>query len=128
MSKLKNMLVTGATGFLGSHLTARLLDEGHHVRVLVRSSKTASAKTRVEEVLREVGTIRFDNLEVFEGDISLPDLGLNEAAKKQIVCSTDEVWHCAASLSFEQEDREEIFRMNVDGTRNVLALVKQMPT
>src|ERR1700680_4034974 len=127
MSKRKNMLVTGATGFLGSHLTARLLEDGHHVRVLARSSKIASARSRVEEVLREIGTSHFEKLEVFEGDISLPDLGLNETAKKQVVSSTDEVWHCAASLSFEDENRDEIFRMNVDGTRNVLDLVKQTP-
>jgi len=122
------MLVTGATGFLGSHLTARLLEDGHHVSVLARSSRIASAKSRVEEVLRDIGTSHFENLEVFEGDISLPGLGLNEAAKKQVVSSTDEVWHCAASLSFEDENRDEIFRMNVDGTRNVLGLVKQTPT
>src|SRR5262249_33910936 len=39
--------------------------------------------------------------------------------------STDEAWHCAASLSFQQDDRDEIFKMNVDGTRHVLELVKQ---
>jgi nucleoside-diphosphate-sugar epimerase len=37
------------------------------------------------------------------------------------------VWHCAASLSFEQEDRDEIFRMNVGGTRNILDAVKLTP-
>jgi thioester reductase-like protein len=128
MSEHKNIFLTGATGFLGSHLTAHLLKEGHRVTALARSSKTASAKSRVEDVLRDVGASRFENLEVFEGDISLPDLGLNESAKKLVVSATDEVWHCAASLSFQHEDREEIFRMNVDGTRHVLALVKQTPS
>ena len=127
MSERKIIFLTGATGFLGSHLTARLLQDGHHVRILARSSKSASAKSRVEDVLREVGGTRFENLEVFEGDISLPDLGLNEADRKSIVSSTDEVWHCAASLSFQEEDREEIFRMNLNGTRHVLDLVKQTP-
>src|SRR5262245_41496639 len=125
MSKHKNILVTGATGFLGSHLAARLLGQGHHVTALARGSKAASARSRVEQVLREVGVAQFDNLDVVEGDIALPGLGLNPAAKRQIVSATDEVWHCAASLSFEQEDREQIFRMNVDGTRHVLDLVKQ---
>src|SRR5207244_12996111 len=66
-------------------------------------------------------------LEYHEGDNSLPGLGLNESTTRQILSTTDEVWHCAASLSFQQEDREEIFRMNVDGTRHVLDLVKQTP-
>jgi thioester reductase-like protein len=128
MSAHKRIFLTGATGFLGSHLTSRLLHDGHQVGVLVRRSKSASARDRVEGVLRDIGATNFRNLEVFEGDISLPGLGLNEAATKRIVASTDEVWHCAASLSFMPEDREDIFRMNVGGTRNVLELVERIPT
>jgi nucleoside-diphosphate-sugar epimerase len=124
MSGHKRVFVTGATGFVGSHLAARLLDAGYYVSVLARGSKNVSAQTRVEEVLRDVGTSHFENLKIFEGDISLPDIGLTEAAKKEIAASTDELWHCAASLSFQQEDRDEIFRMNVDGTRHVLDVLK----
>jgi thioester reductase-like protein len=127
MSAAKTVFVTGATGFLGSHLAARLLRDGYRVTALVRSAKNASPRSRIEEVLRDVGERRFENLEVLEGDISLPGLGLNEAAKKQVISTVEEVWHCAASLSFEQEDREEIFRMNVDGTKNVIDLVRQVP-
>ncbi len=128
MSRSKNIFLTGATGFLGSHLTARLLDHGHHVTVLARGSKNASARSRVEDTLRDVGAKRLGNLEVFEGDISSPGLGLGQAAAERIVASTDEVWHCAASLSFQQEDRDEIFRMNVDGTRNLLEIVERIPS
>src|SRR5215471_12895912 len=125
MSGPKRVFITGATGFVGSHLAARLLDAGHYVSALARGSKNVSAETRVKQVLRDVGTSRFENLKIFEGDISLPDIGLADSAKKEVATSTDEVWHCAASLSFQQEDRDEIFRMNVDGTRHVVDLVKQ---
>jgi thioester reductase-like protein len=126
MSVGKYILITGATGFLGSHLTGRLLQDGHRVTALARGSKNTSPRERVETVLREVGgASQFQNLEVLEGDISLPGLGLSESAKKQILTTTDEVWHCAASLSFQEEDRDEIFRLNVEGTRHVVGLVKQ---
>jgi len=126
MSDRKSILITVATGFLGSHLAARFLENGCRVTVLARASNNASPRSRVQHVLREVGVSHFDNLAVYEGDISLPDVGLNECARKQIVSATDEVWHCAASLSFQEQDREEIYRMNVDGTRHVIDLVKQM--
>ncbi|PYS40563.1 MAG: hypothetical protein DMG14_10170 [Acidobacteria bacterium] len=128
MSDRKSILITVATGFLGSHLAARFLENGCRVTVLARASNNASPRSRVQHVLREVGVSHFDNLAVYEGDISLPDVGLNECARKQIVSATDEVWHCAASLSFQEQDREEIYRMNVDGTRHVIDLVKQMPS
>jgi nucleoside-diphosphate-sugar epimerase len=124
----RNILLTGATGFLGSHLAARLIQDGHHVIAVARSAKNVAAKSRVEAALRKAGAEGLENLQVLDGDISLPDFGLNECAKKQIVSSTEEVWHCAASLSFQQEDRDEIFRMNVDGTRHLLDLVKLMPS
>src|SRR5437016_4914389 len=127
MSEHRRLLITGATGFLGSHLVAGLLQSGCRITAVVRGSKNASPRSRVEEVLHDVGVSQFENLEVLEGDISLPGLGLNESTTRQILSTTDEVWHCAASLSFQQEDREEIFRMNVDGTRHVLDLVKQTP-
>src|SRR5215469_7375615 len=128
MSKRKRVFVTGATGFLGSHLTGRLLDLGYDVTALARGSRTTSAEDRVRDVLRTVGTSSFDRLTVMEGDISLAGLGLSEASRKQLISSTDETWHCAASLSFQQEDRDEIFRMNVNGTRHLLELVKQTLT
>jgi nucleoside-diphosphate-sugar epimerase len=125
MSERKNILITGATGFLGSHLAARLLQSDCQLTALARGTKSTSARNRIAEVLSEVGVSHFENVRVLEGDISLPNLGLSESAKKQVLSSTDEVWHCAASLSFQQEDRDEIFRMNVEGTRHVLELVKQ---
>jgi thioester reductase-like protein len=127
MPEHKRILLTGATGFLGSHLAARFLSDGYAVRVLARSSKTVSARERVEGVLQQIGPVPLGSLTVFEGDISQPRLGLNETDLSQLVSSTDEVWHCAASLSFLPEDRDEIFKMNVGGTRNVLDIVERIP-
>jgi thioester reductase-like protein len=127
MSEHKHIFLTGVTGFLGSHLASQFLSDGYALSVLARGSKAASGRDRVEAVLREIGSAPFARLTVFEGDISLPRFGLSETQFNQIVSATDEAWHCAASLSFLPEDREDIFKMNVGGTRNVLDLVQRIP-
>ena len=47
MSKPKSIFMTGATGFLGSHLAARYLEAGNRVTALARGSKNSSPETRV---------------------------------------------------------------------------------
>jgi thioester reductase-like protein len=127
-------LVTGVTGFVGSHLAYRLLEDGHRVTALARGTKNASARQRVIEVLGDVAgsesNLRphVERLEVLEGDIAQPFLGLGEEAFRRTASTTDEVWHCAASLAFTDEERDEIFQMNVGGTQKVLDLVQQTPS
>jgi thioester reductase-like protein len=53
-------------------------------------------------------------LTVLEGDISQPNLGVDRDILQKVSQSIDETWHCAASLSFAEEERDEIFRMNVE--------------
>ena len=50
----KRIFLTGATGFLGSHLCDALLKDGHHVTTLARASKTEAARDRVTATLRRV--------------------------------------------------------------------------
>jgi len=128
MPDVKTILLTGGTGFLGSHLTLALLQNGHNVTALARPSASRSAHERVLEVLTRVygQTVPpeiVERLRVEEGDISRPQLGLDTAISDRLVGTVDEVWHSAASLSFLEEDRDEIFRMNVDGTQQVANFV-----
>src|SRR5262249_11262087 len=127
MSAGNSVLITGATGFLGSHLAGRLLQDRRRVTALARGSKNTSPRHRVETVLREVGVSQFQTLEVVEGDISLPDLRLSESAKKQILQATEAVWHGAVWLCSKQEARDEFFWRNADATRHIVDLVKQTP-
>src|SRR5688500_3392084 len=106
MSARNNVLVTGATGFLGSHLAYRLLEEGHRISVLARGSKSTSARARVLDALEKVAGSdngfreRLAQVEILEGDISQSDLGLSPDSVHAQTAKIDEVWHCAASLSF----------------------------
>src|SRR5215471_9823878 len=127
----KHVLVTGATGFVGSHLTNRLLKDGHRVTALARGSRTSPARERLLDVLTLVSgadprnDAGLERLTVLEGDISRPNLGVEHNTLQTVVRSIDETWHCAASLSFAEEERDEIFLMNVEGARNVIEVVKQ---
>jgi len=129
----KHVFVTGATGFVGSHLTNRLLKDGHRVTALARGSRTSSARDRILDVLTLVSEsdsrnkAGLDQLNVLEGDISQPNLGVDRDILQKTSQSIDETWHCAASLSFAEEERDEIFRMNVEGVRNIIDVVKQTP-
>lgn len=128
MPAAKRIFLTGSTGFLGSHLGAALLEAGHPVTALARGGSGRSARERVLEVLSRAssGTLDPDLLEVIEGDISLPQLGLDRTTFDGLGSRIDEIWHSAASLSFLEGDRDEIFRINVLGTQHVLDLARRL--
>jgi dihydroflavonol-4-reductase len=96
---VKPTLVTGATGFLGWHVTRQLLDRGDSVRVLVRDPKR----------LREL-----DGVEAVRGDLRDAE-SLSKAVQG---CAL--VFHVAADYRLWSRDPNELYRSNVQGTRNVL--------
>ncbi|TSA51760.1 NAD-dependent epimerase/dehydratase family protein [archaeon] len=100
------VLVTGATGFIGSSIVRELLTQGYQVRVLVREQST----TRNLDGL---------NIEVAYGDITNAD-SLGPALQG---CSR--LFHSAALYSFWVKERALLYKINVDGTRNVLQAAKE---
>ena len=94
-------LVTGGTGFLGSHLCARLASEGWDVAVLCRASSSAEA---------------LKNLPV---DKIVGDLTVSEDVDKAVK-GRDAVFHAAAHLSYWGKQMDIQQAVNVAGTRNVV--------
>jgi dihydroflavonol-4-reductase len=94
-------LVTGATGFLGSHVARALAARGEDVRVLVR----ASSDLRALEGL---------NAERFEGDLR------NPASLTGALEGVARVFHVAADYRLWARDPREIYESNVTGTQNLL--------
>ncbi|NRB42722.1 MAG: SDR family NAD(P)-dependent oxidoreductase [Pseudomonadales bacterium] len=99
------VLVTGGTGFVGSHTAKALKEAGHHVRLLVRS------KDKAKSVFNKLG-IEIDDIIV--GDIT------DKAAVAKAVAGCDAVIHSAAMVSTAAKDAQRVYETNVGGTKNVM--------
>lgn len=95
---MKPTLVTGATGFIGWHVAKKLVERGHRVRALVRPS------SRVREI----------ELETVEGDLRVA------SSLERAVAGCGLVFHIAADYRLWAKDPGDLYRSNVDGTRNLL--------
>ncbi|MBK9125090.1 MAG: NAD-dependent epimerase/dehydratase family protein [Chloroflexi bacterium] len=98
-------LVTGGTGFVGSHVARALSDAGHSVRVLMRTSSKTAALEGVDH-------------EPAYGDVVEPD------ALRAAVDGCDWVFHVAAVADYWRADPGRMMRINVDGTANVLSAAR----
>jgi nucleoside-diphosphate-sugar epimerase len=122
-----SFLITGATGFLGSHLTIELLKRGYAVTILCRPRGTMSPQERISRLLRWFGLspAQFTRLSVKEAFIDQENLGMEPNAYSSLIEKTDEILHCAASTSFVERKREEIEKVNLQSLENILDLATQ---
>ncbi len=113
--RFQHMIVTGATGFLGSYVVAALLKAGHTVKGTKRQNSNTSAFDAVlklelgpqyTELISHFTWHTIDVLDI----LALDDL-LNEG---------DTVFHCAARVAFNKSQVEEMMAINVQGTANVV--------
>lgn len=101
--------LTGATGFVGGELVRQLISDGHEVVALVR------APTRAPD-LADLG------VGLIEGDLD------DDAALDQLLDGADGLFHVAGWYKLGQRDPSLGQRVNVDGTRNVLAAAQRAAT
>src|SRR6266699_662630 len=98
--------VTGATGFLGSHVARVLADQGAHLRLLIRS------------------TSNLKNLEGLKAETATGDLR-DAASLQKAMSGCDTVFHVAADYRLWLRDPQEMYRSNVNGTRAILEAARQ---
>ncbi|MCX6375002.1 MAG: NAD-dependent epimerase/dehydratase family protein [Armatimonadetes bacterium] len=98
---MPKVLVTGATGFAGSHLTRRLLDEGQDVRILVRPTSDASG-------------LELSGAEIARGDVTDAD------SVRRAVDGVEVVYHLAALFRRAKFPDADYRAVNYDGTLNLL--------
>jgi dihydroflavonol-4-reductase len=103
-----NVLVTGATGFVGVNVARLLVAEGHGVKVLARAASSLRA-------------LEGCAVEVVRGDIREAD------SVASAIRGCTQVFHVAADYRLWAKDPGEIYRNNVDGTRTVLEACADAP-
>lgn len=123
------LFLTGATGLLGSYLVRDLLGSGTRLAVLVRPTRFASARQRVESLVarwEQQAGYSLPRPVVLAGDVSRADLGLSAAQRAWVARNCTSLLHNAASLTFYAESSEgEPWRSNLQGTHNVLAFCRE---
>lgn len=116
------ILVTGGTGFLGSHIAAALLRSGSRVTILARSSKSLPARDRVDRLADWFGleaAVR-ERLTVADGDILDPGWTDDALSGQGSLRDVDEIVHCASSTAFADRKRPEVEAVNLGGLRHIL--------
>jgi dihydroflavonol-4-reductase len=107
--------VTGATGFLGSHVARVLADQGAELRLLVRP--TSNLKNL--EGLLSSGTSSVNQAETATGDLR------DAASIEKAMAGCDTVFHVAADYRLWVRDPNEMYRSNVEGTRAILEAARK---
>lgn len=117
MSNYKKVLVTGADGFIGSHLTEALVKAGYGVKAFVYYNSFNSWGW-----LDQASVDVIDQIEVFAGDIRDP-YGVKEAMK-----GCDAVLHLAAliAIPYSYHSPETYVDTNIKGTLNILQAAKEL--
>ncbi len=100
----RGILVTGGTGFLGSYIIKQLVVKGYTVRAIHRGKKLPSWIDK--EIFNPVEWVKADVLDV---------VALQDAME-----GIDAIIHSAAIVSFAKKDRKKMYKVNVEGTANVV--------
>lgn len=97
------ILVTGASGFLGSEIVKQLVAQGEHVRILIRKTSSIAQFSAIDK-----------NIEFVEGDIL--DITSLESAFEGV----EKIIHSAAVIGYDSTQYDAMYKTNIEGTANVV--------
>jgi dihydroflavonol-4-reductase len=106
------ILITGATGLVGSNLAMQLLEKEASIRAIYRKIESQQ-KTKVLFELHNKSHL-FTKIEWIKADI------LDISALKIAFQNVDFVYHCAALISFDPDDEDKLRKTNIEGTANIV--------
>lgn len=125
-----NILLTGATGYLGIHVLNEFLEnETGKIYCLIRSEKGLALEEKLLNKLHFYFDNKFDNLLndriiIINGDITLPNLGLSETNYNELNANISTIINCAAKVS--HFGKYELYKkINVDGVQNLIDFCKE---
>ncbi len=125
-SEADTIVLTGATGFVGSLVLERLIASGAQVTALVRAEDDAAARHRLEEIAQRTWGERtvVDGVDVLAADLERDRLGLHPAAHEALAARSAAVVHCAASVRFDLP-LDDARLINVSGTERMVELAEE---
>lgn len=108
------ILVTGASGLVGSHLLYHLTQESSQIKAIYRSEKKKEYVKKVFSYYSVDVESFFNKITWVQGNITdIPFL-------EEIMSDVSEVYHCAALVSFDPSRYRELRRVNIRGTANIV--------
>lgn len=99
---------------VGSHLLLELCKKGEPVRAIFRNRKNLDLVQQIFMHYDPANAPLFDRIEWVEGDIN------DVVSLEDAFAGVDKVYHCAALVSFNKRDRDDLMKINAEGTANVV--------
>ncbi|HME87239.1 MAG TPA: SDR family oxidoreductase [Candidatus Nanoarchaeia archaeon] len=114
----KHIALDGATGFLGRNILGDFLKDGHVERLYLLSRNPKKWPANLEKWRNH------PKITLVEADIEDPQVIKDPKRRRDLQHIITEFHHLTASTKFHERERDETFKMNYDGTRNVLRFVQ----
>ena len=112
--EMKNIFVTGGSGFLGGHILYRLTRDGYNPIAIKR--KTSNLENIKEIFYQNNQANLFNNIKWLNCDLD------NVVVLEKNLQKNDVVFHCAGFVSFNKHDKNKIYDTNYIGTKNLVNL------